>query len=117
LNRWQQPGDITKVPQARLFSTNGQQPSTRYLAESDFIRLRNLTLGYTIPSDVTQKFHVERLRIYFSGFNLLTFTDYQGFDPESTADFNAAQSNIQVGVDFYSAPPAKTYTIGVNIDL
>lgn len=117
LNRWQQPGDITNVPQARLFSTNGQQPSTRYLDESDFIRLRNLTLGYTIPSDVTQKFHVERLRIYFSGFNLLTFTDYQGFDPESTADFNAAQSNIQVGVDFYSAPPAKTYTIGINIDL
>ncbi len=117
LNRWQQPGDITNVPQARLFSTNGQQPSTRYLAESDFIRLRNLTLGYTIPSEVTQKFHVERLRIYFSGFNLLTFTDYQGFDPESTADFNAAQSNIQVGVDFYSAPPAKTYTIGINIDL
>jgi TonB-linked SusC/RagA family outer membrane protein len=117
LNRWQQPGDITNVPQARLFTTNGQQPSTRYLDGSDFIRLRNLTLGYTIPTDVTQKFHVDRLRIYFSGFNLLTFTDYQGFDPESTADFNAAQSNIQVGVDFYSAPPAKTYTLGININL
>ena len=117
LNRWQQPGDITNVPQARLFSTNGQQPSTRYLDGSDFIRLRNLNLGYTIPKEVTQKFYVDRLRIYFSGFNLLTFTDYAGFDPESTADFNAAQSNIQVGVDFYSAPPAKTYTLGVNIDL
>lgn len=117
LNRWQQPGDITNVPQARLFSTNGQQPSTRYLDESDFIRLRNMTLGYTLPTEVTQKFHVDRLRLYFSGFNLLTFTDYQGFDPESTADFNAARSNIQVGIDFYSAPPAKTYTIGLNIDL
>ncbi|NNE77028.1 MAG: SusC/RagA family TonB-linked outer membrane protein, partial [Pricia sp.] len=117
LNRWQQPGDITNVPQARLFSTNGQQPSTRYLDGSDFIRLRNMTLGYTIPSDATKKFHVDRLRIYFSGFNLLTFTDYSGYDPESTADFNAARSNIQVGVDFYSAPPAKTYTLGINIDL
>lgn len=116
LNRWQQPGDITNVPQARLFSTNGQQPSTRYLDETDFIRLRNLTLGYTIPKDITQKFHIDRLRVYFSGFNLLTFTDYIGYDPESTADFNDSLSDIQVGEDFYSAPPAKTYTIGLNID-
>jgi hypothetical protein len=59
---------------------------------------------------------VQRLRIYFTGFNLLTFTDYEGYDPESTADFNAALSNIQVGEDFYSAPPAKTFTLGLNID-
>jgi hypothetical protein len=116
LNRWQQPGDITNVPQARLFSTNGQQATTRYLDGTDFVRLRNLTLGYTLPTDVTQKFQVQRLRIYFTGFNLLTFTDYEGYDPESTADFNAALSNIQVGEDFYSAPPAKTFTLGLNID-
>ncbi|SEL39031.1 TonB-linked outer membrane protein, SusC/RagA family [Aquimarina amphilecti] len=115
LRRWQQPGDITDVPQARLFATNGQQASTRYLQESDFIRLRNLTLGYTIPQDVTKKFYMERVRIYFTGFNLLTFTDYDGYDPESTADFNG-DSNIQVGETFYSAPPAKTYTLGINID-
>lgn len=115
LRRWQQPGDITDIPQARLFSTNGQQASTRYLDESDFIRLRNLTLGYTLPTKTTQKFFVERLRIYFSGFNMLTFTDYNGYDPESTADING-NSDIQVGIDFYSAPAAKTYTIGLNID-
>lgn len=115
LRRWQQPGDITDVPQARLFSTNGQQASTRYLQESDFIRLRNLTLGYTIPQEVTKKFYMERVRVYFTGFNLLTFTDYDGYDPESTADFNG-DSNIQVGEAFYSAPPAKTYTLGINID-
>lgn len=115
LRRWQQPGDITDVPQARLFSTNGQQASTRYLQESDFIRLRNLTLGYTVPQEVTKKFYMERVRIYFTGFNLLTFTDFDGYDPESTADFNG-NSNIQVGETFYSAPPAKTYTLGINID-
>lgn len=115
LRRWQQPGDITDVPQARLFSTNGQQATTRYLDESDFIRLRNLTLGYTLPQKTTRKFFVERLRIYFSGINMLTFTDYKGYDPESTADF-FGDSNVQVGIDFYSAPPAKTYTLGLNID-
>ena len=116
LDRWQQPGDITNVPQARLFSTNGQQATTRYLDESDFIRLRNLTVGYTLPKDITKKFYVDRLRIYFSGFNLLTITDYEGYDPESTEDVNAALSNIQVGEAFYSAPPAKTLTLGLNID-
>ncbi|MCK8522124.1 TonB-dependent receptor [Aquimarina sp. D1M17] len=115
LDRWQQPGDVTNVPQARLFTTNGQQASTRYLQDSDFIRLRNLTLGYTIPGDITRKFQMDRVRIYFTGFNLLTFTDYDGYDPESTADFNG-DSNIQVGETFYSAPPAKTYTVGINID-
>ncbi|MDG3580869.1 SusC/RagA family TonB-linked outer membrane protein [Galbibacter pacificus] len=115
LDRWQQPGDITDVPQARLFGANGTQQSTRYLQEADFIRLRNVTLGYTIPSEVTKKFQVERLRLYFTAFNLLTFTDYTGWDPESTADFNS-NNDLAVGVDFYSAPPAQTLTLGINID-
>ncbi|WP_340063654.1 TonB-dependent receptor [Ascidiimonas aurantiaca] len=116
LNRWQQPGDITNVPQARLFQTNGQQASTRYLDGSDFVRLRNLTLGYTLPDDISKKFFVQRLRVYFTGFNLLTITNFDGgYDPESTADFNG-DSNIEVGLDFYSAPPAKTYTLGLSIE-
>lgn len=116
LNRWQEPGDITDVPQARLFRTNGQQDSSRYLEESDFIRLRNLSVGYTLPFEFTQRFSVDRLRVYFTGINLLTFTDYSGYDPESTYD-NNANFNINVGETFYSAPPAKTYTIGLNIEL
>ena len=116
LDRWQNPGDITDVPQARLYTTNGQQASTRYLEESDFVRLRNVTLGYTVPADVTNKFHVDRLRVYLTGLNLLTFTDYSGYDPESTYD-NNGDSNIQRGITFYSAPPAKTFTVGLNIDL
>ena len=116
LNRWQQPGDITDVPQARMYSTNGQQDSSRYLEESDFIRLRNLSLGYTFPFEWTQKYSVDRLRVYFTGINLLTFTDYSGYDPESTYD-NNGNFNINVGETFYSAPPAKTLTLGLNIDL
>ena len=116
LNRWQKPGDITDVPQARMYQTNGQQDSSRYLEESDFIRLRNLTFGYTFPFEWTQKFSVDRFRVYFTGINLLTFTDYSGYDPESTYD-NNGNFNINVGETFYSAPPAKTFTLGVNIDL
>lgn len=116
LDRWQNPGDITMVPQARMYRTNGQQASTRYLEKSDFIRLRNLSFGYTFPKEVTQKFSVDRLRLYFTGINLLTFTDYSGYDPESSYD-NNGNSNIQKGITFYSSPPAKTLTIGLNIDL
>lgn len=110
MRRWQQPGDITDVPQARLFGANGTVHSTRYLDESDFIRLRNLTLGYTLPNNVIQNMGLQNFRVYFSGLNLLTITDYEGYDPEATSD--AGQG---IGVAFYSAPAASTYSIGVNL--
>ncbi len=115
LRRWQQPGDITDVPQARLDGGNGNQESTRFLDEADFVRLRNLTLGYTFPSGITEKLKIQRLRLYFTGINLLTFTDYNSWDPEATADFNAGNT-LSAGIEFYSAPPAKTFTFGFNLD-
>jgi hypothetical protein len=115
LGRWQQPGDITDVPQARLFGGNGSQNSSRYLEDADFIRLRNLTLGYTLPFEVTEKMGLDRIRVYFTGVNLLTFTDFKGWDPESTWD--AVQRNsLFSGIGFYSPPQARTLTFGFNID-
>jgi hypothetical protein len=110
LNRWQQPGDITNVPQARYLGGNGTQASTRYLDKSDFVRLRNLTLGYSLPKSAIEKSGLSRVRIYLTGVNLLTFTDYIGYDPEARAD----QGN-RIGEEFYSVPPAKTVALGVNL--
>jgi len=115
LDRWQNPGDITDVPQARLGENNGQEDSTRYLDDADFIRLRNITLGYTINPTFSKKFYLEKVRFYLSGVNLITITDYEGYDPESTADFNG-NSGVRTGTSFYSAPPAKTYSMGINIE-
>ena len=115
LNRWQQPGDITNVPQARFFGGNGTQTSTRYLQDADFIRLRNLSIGYSLPQSLTEKLKLDRLRLYLTGINLITITDYDGWDPEATADFNSNNA-LRAGVDFYSAPPAKTFTLGINVD-
>ena len=70
----------------------------------------------TFSKKLTQKISVDRLRLYLTGVNLLTFTNYSGYDPESSYD-NNGNSNIQKGISFYSAPPAKTFTIGLNIDL
>ncbi len=109
LDRWQNPGDITDVPEARLGWSNGTSHSTRFLEKGDFIRLRNLTLGYSIPKPVIDKLGLSKLRLYFSGFNLLTITDFTGYDPESRSDAGG------VGQTFYSAPAAKTYSLGLNI--
>ncbi len=115
LNRWQQPGDITNVPQARLFGGNGNQESSRYLQDADFIRLRNLTLGYTLPPGFVEKTGLDRIRVYFTGVNLLTITDFTGRDPESTADFLQGAS-LLTGATFNSPPPARTITLGFNVD-
>ena len=114
LDRWQKPGDITNVPQARFLGGNGTQHSSRYLQKADFIRLRNLTFGYTLPDSFSKAVNIDKLRIYFTGVNLLTFTDYVGYDPESTYDVYA-DSNINIGTAFYSAPSAKTFTVGINL--
>ncbi len=115
LNRWQQPGDNTNVPQARLFGGNGTQGSSRYLEDADFIRLRNITVGYTLSSGVTDKLGLDRIRVYATGVNLLTITDFKGWDPEST--FDALQGNsLFSGVGFYSPPQARTITLGFNVD-
>lgn len=113
LNRWQQPGDITNVPQARLYAGNGTAHSTRFLASSDFIRLRNLTLGYSIPSATTERMGLSKLRLYVTAINLLTITNYPFEDPEARYDVNDQNSP---GETFYSSPPAKTITVGVNIN-
>jgi TonB-linked SusC/RagA family outer membrane protein len=110
LNRWQKPGDITDVPQARYGAGNGSQESTRYLDKSDFVRLRNLTFGYSLPKETINKAGMSSLRVYVTAVNLLTFTGYEGMDPEARRDDSG------IGEDFYSAPPAKTIAMGVNIN-
>ncbi|WP_396184728.1 SusC/RagA family TonB-linked outer membrane protein [Flavobacterium sp.] len=110
MNRWQKPGDITNVPQARLYAGNGTAASTRFLDKADFIRLRNLTIGYSLPKTTINKMGMSNVRVYLAGVNLLTFTDYSGYDPEARRD------DTGIGEEFYSAPPARTIALGVNLN-
>jgi hypothetical protein len=98
-------GDITNVPQARLYGGNGTGASTRFLDKSDFIRLRNLTLGYSLNNKMIEDMGMSSVRLYLTGVNLLTFTKYSGYDPEARRD------DAGVGEEFYSAPPAKTIAL------
>lgn len=114
LDRWQQAGDITDVPEARLGYGNGEQVrSSRYLSDGSYLRLKNVTLAYDFPSKIFGKTGLRDLRIYVTGTNLLTFTKYEGWDPEVTTDFLA--SNIIYGVDFYAAPQPKTIVAGFRV--
>jgi hypothetical protein len=118
LNRWQQAGDITDIPQARFGDSNGTRTSSRWISDGSYIRLKDLTLGYTLPKRLTQKINVQKVRIYFTGQNLWTGTDFKGWDPEVSAPgSNRTQlsTNIQQGIDYYSTPQAKTYMFGVNL--
>jgi TonB-dependent starch-binding outer membrane protein SusC len=111
MKRWQKPGDITNVPKAIYLGGNGTQASTRYLDKADFVRLRNLTIGYSLPKSIIEKAGLSKVRIYLTGVNVLTFTNYSGYDPEARAD----QGN-RIGEEFYSAPPARTFALGANFN-
>lgn len=120
LRRWRNPGDITDVPEARLFGANGTGESSRYMYDGTYIRLRTITLGYNFPSSLLSRLKLSKARIYVSGQNLLTFTDYEGWDPEVNSDTysvnaNGTPNNTNQGIDFYSAPQAKTFTVGINV--
>ncbi|HVX27756.1 MAG TPA: TonB-dependent receptor [Parafilimonas sp.] len=115
LAAWKKPGDITMVPEARLFYPNGTDPSSRYISNGSYMRVKSVTLGYNLPKEVVSRLKIDHLRVYVKAENLLTITNYKGWDPEVTADFY--NDNINKGYDFYSAPQFQTITIGASIGL
>ena len=82
----------------------------KYLEPASFLRLKTLTLGYTIPSSVLQKIHMKSARVYFTATNLFTLTKYSGLNPEVSIS-----SSTTPGVDNGSYPLSRTYTFGVNL--
>lgn len=111
LDRWTTPGQKTDTP--RLTAENySRQENSRFLEDGSFVRLRSLSLGYTLPVDLTSKLNIEKLRVYFSGSNLLLFTKYKGADPES----NIGTGNIQ-GYDYGTPPQPRSIQFGLNLTL
>ncbi|RAV49901.1 SusC/RagA family TonB-linked outer membrane protein [Mucilaginibacter gossypii] len=113
LQAWTKPGQITNVPQARLFGGNGVNPSSRFLDDGSYVRLKNVVLGYNFPKAWISKIKLSSLRVYAQATNLATWTKYKGWDPELNSD--AFSGNITQGYDFYAAPQAKTITFGINV--
>ena len=115
LDRWQKPGDITDVPRVQdgdITSWGYSTPLTANIYKSDFIRLKNLTLGYKIPQSVLDRIKINSIRLYASGQNLAIITPYPGADPEVTSTGNATATQ---GFDKNMTPNARTYTVGLQI--
>ena len=118
MDRWQQPGDITDVPQARLGEGNGTRDSERYLTDGSYMRIRNITLGYSLPQSILSRIKMHSARIFIGVQNLYTLTNYKGWDPEvnwTGVDRSTQNQNIIQGYDFYTVPQARTYSVGINL--
>jgi TonB-linked SusC/RagA family outer membrane protein len=113
LDAWEEPGDQTDVPEPRLFVNNGAAESSRYLYDASYVRLKNVNLSYDLPTRLVQRLSVSSARIYVTGQNLLTFTDYRWWDPEANAD--AFSGNLGFGNEFYTAPQARSVTGGIQL--
>ena len=109
LQRWTGEGTSNTVP--TLGNSKNWVVSDMYIQDGSYLRLKNLTLGYTLPRMLTQKIGINRLRIYGRAENLITWTKYWGFDPE------IGSSVTSMGVDYGVYPQARTYTIGLNVSL
>jgi TonB-linked SusC/RagA family outer membrane protein len=111
LNRWIGKGTSDSYPRLTLNDVNGNwsTPSDMYVKDASFLRLRSLTLGYTLPKNITQFIKIQKLRIYISAENLITITKYRGFDPEIGGGVFAN------GIDYGNYPQPRTILGGINI--
>lgn len=111
LNAWTPQNTKTSVPRAIFNDPNGNlKESDRFIEKGDFIRLRQLQLGYTLPKALMKQVFIERLRFYVSGENLFTITGYDGIDPE----FSRA-SVLNTGIDKLIYPFTRSFTIGAQL--
>ncbi|MNT41959.1 hypothetical protein D3C72_1783510 [compost metagenome] len=116
LNAWTENNRNTDVPRAVLQDPNGNsRESTRFLESGNFIRLRQLQIGYTLPKNLLHAIRSENLRFYISGQNIYTWTKYKGIDPEfAPSGVNNKSSVLNTGVDRYIFPFTKSYSFGVQ---
>ncbi|MDR2791418.1 MAG: TonB-dependent receptor [Tannerellaceae bacterium] len=111
LDRWHGEGTSDRLPRMTRSNPNGNWVSSDlYIKDGSYVRLKSVQLGYTLPAQLTRKASVQRLRLFVAAENLLTFTGYDGFDPEvATGDYD------RIGVDRGVYPQSRTISAGVNI--
>lgn len=88
--------------------------SDHYVEDGSYLRLKSATLGYSLPSQFLSKMNINKLRLYLTGKNLFTITDYSGVDPE--VSFGGQNNNLSAGADFGGYPTSRTYLLGLNVN-
>lgn len=112
LGRWQKEGDVTMIPKMNAANYAGDIRSSRFLEDGSYMRLKNISLGYSIPSNLLSRTHLSAARVYVSAQNLITFTKYTGLDPELTG---TASNTLTQGIEFYSVPQPRVIMAGLNV--
>lgn len=112
LNYWKQAGDKTNIPQPRLYQGNGSIKSSRWVQDGSYFRIKSVNLGYNFAKKIINRFHLENARVYVAASNLLTVTNYKGYDPEVNSGF---VGTLNLGHDFYTPPQARTISVGINL--
>jgi TonB-linked SusC/RagA family outer membrane protein len=115
LNRWQNPGDVTNIPRLVLgdnISNGSANPISENVEKGDFLRARNIALGYTLRNNFLNRANIASARVYAQVQNAFVLTGYSGADPEISTNRN---SNQAPGVDRNSTPQARTFTLGLNL--
>jgi hypothetical protein len=111
-NAWSPSNTNATVPivdRSSTFSTSTVENSY-YVEDGSYLRLQNVTLGYTLPQNLLQRWRIERLRVFASANNLFTITGYQGLDPAVGGD-----ADLTFGIDVGNYPVTRGYTLGLNV--
>ncbi|MCD7973783.1 MAG: TonB-dependent receptor [Candidatus Azobacteroides sp.] len=110
LDRWTGPGTSNKLPRVTsLDPNNNWRSSDLFIKNGSYLRLKTLQVGYTLPDRLLEKIQFQKIRFYVAAENLLTFTNYDGFDPE------IGSGGTSLGIDMGCYPQARTISIGANI--
>lgn len=115
VDRWRQPGDISSVPRPAPGSLDNGAVSSRFVEDGSFFRLRNITLGYSLPTEVAERIKMKRLRFYVTVQNAYIFTKYRGYDPEVSSSHGGANTGLIYGYDYGSYPQPRIFTTGINL--
>ncbi|EKJ92944.1 TonB-dependent receptor P3 [Bacteroides finegoldii] len=109
-DRWTETNASNKVPSVKGYVTNDVY--SRFVEDGSFLRLKNVTLGYTIPKKWTKKAYISRMRVYASGQNLFCINGYSGYDPEVST---AGNNPMTPGLDWGAYPKSRVFTFGIDL--
>ena len=109
LGAWTGPGTSNSEPKAS-YGGNNYLPSDKFIQDGSFTRLRNITLGYTLPTGFTEKIAIKQLRIYVKGSNIFTIARFTGYTPEI-----GSSDVLSNGIDYGTYPVTSVYSFGVNL--
>ncbi|PXY46158.1 SusC/RagA family TonB-linked outer membrane protein [Flavobacterium hydrophilum] len=109
-DHWTTTNPSEEIPRAA--NSPATVVSDRYIEDGSFIRLKTVTLGYTLPKNIASKIKTKAIKFYVSAQNLVTWTKYSGFDPEISS---YSQSNLLPGIDYGAYPTSRTFISGVNV--